>query len=317
MKRIYVGIDVSKDKLDFALKDGASKTFANSEEGIKKALTWLKANTQGSCSKIIVESTSWYHWLVCLLLTDNGYDVRLINPLLTKKYQKSSIRDAKCDKVDAYRLAEIGYLENDLPRFFDSRQELRNRRIQTLISSLEKTKQRLQRTLRDTLKSLETIDMEVDLSAVEKALESVELALKTCQKLIQQEADGLAQKLALIPGISLYQASTLTIAVSGRTFTKREKLVAFFGLDVRVRQSGRWRGNSCLSKRGNPYYRKILFQIGWSLQRHNEIFREYYDRLRTKGKHYYTAIIATARKFLYYFFKLLKEFREERRIARV
>jgi len=307
MKRNYVGIDVSKDKLDFAIKDGSTKQVANSEEGINKALVWLKTEAKHN-PKVVVESTSWYHWLVCLLLTENNYDVRLINPLITKKYQKSSIRDAKNDKIDAYRLAEIGYLESGLAKFFDSRQELKNRRIQTLISNLEKTKQRFQRSLRDTLKSLETIDIEVDLSAVEEALKAIELALKTCKSLIQRNANELAKKLALTPGISLYQASTLTIAVSGKTFTKREKLVAFFGLDVRVRQSGRWQGNSCLSKRGNAYYRKILFQIGWSLQRHNERFREYYDRLRAKGKHYYTAIIATARKFLNYFFKLLTEF---------
>ncbi len=112
----------------------------------------------------------------------------------------------------------------------------------------------------------------------------------------------MAEKLTEIKGISKFQASVLCNAVSDRTFENRDQLIAFFGLDVRKRESGMWRGREKLSKRGNSFYRMILFQLGWSLKSHNDEFRAYYQRLRADDKHYYTCIIATARKFLRFFF---------------
>jgi hypothetical protein len=44
------------------------------------------------------------------------------------------------------------------------------------------------------------------------------------------------------------------------------------------------------------------------LKQNNKIFAECYQRLIDGGKQYYTAIIATARKFLYYVFKLSLDF---------
>ena len=307
MKQYFVGVDVSKNKLDFAIDNTKLfKSFDNDEFGIKTAISWLENNTNNSI-KIVIESTSWYHWLVCLLLSESNYEVCLINPLITKKYQKSSIRDSKNDKIDAYRLAEIAKLESGLPKFFDSRETLRNKRIHTLLKTLENIKQQLTRSLNDAINAFAILGVDVDTKDISEALLSIDIAIKSCKKIIENNSDELAERLTKIRGISRFQASVLSTAVSGRSFDKREKIVAFFGLDVKVRQSGNWHGKSCLSKRGNPYYRKILFHIGWSLKQNNEIFKRYYDKLIDNGKHYYTAILATARKFLYYFFKVYRE----------
>ena len=305
--KYFVGIDVSKAKLDFAIDNSKLfKGFENNEEGIREAIQWLRSNVNGHV-KIIVESTSWYHWLVCLFLSEEGYDIRLINPIITRKYQKSSIRDSKNDKIDAFRLAEIAKLESKLPKFFDSRESLKNKRIHTLLSTLENVKQQFKRSLNDAIEAFANIGVTIDTKELEEALNSIEIAISTCKKMIEDNSDKLAKRIAELRGISTFQASVLSTAVSGRKFEKREQLVAFFGLDVKVRQSGNWQGNSSLSKRGNPYYRKILFHIGWGLKQNNDIFKKYYDKLRAEGKHYYTAIIATARKFLYYFFKIYRE----------
>jgi len=277
--KYFVGIDVSKAKLDFAIDNSKLfKGFENNEEGIREAIQWLRSNVNGHV-KIIVESTSWYHWLVCLFLSEEGYDIRLINPIITRKYQKSSIRDSKNDKIDAFRLAEIAKLESKLPKFFDSRESLKNKRIHTLLSTLENVKQQFKRSLNDAIEAFANIGVTIDTKELEEALSSIEIAISTCKKMIEDNSDKLAKRIAELRGISTFQASVLSTAVSGRKFKKR----------------------------GNPYYRKILFHIGWGLKQNNDIFKKYYDKLRAEGKHYYTAIIATARKFLYYFFKIYKE----------
>ena len=135
----------------------------------------------------------------------------------------------------------------------------------------------------------------------------IQEAMEILKKMISKQASPLAKELAKISGISLFQATTLCLATENRVFETRDQLIAFFGLDVRQRQSGMWRGTQRLSKRGNPYLRKILFQLGWSLCMNNPEYKEYYNhQYKEKDKHYYTAIIATARKFLRYYFAILK-----------
>jgi len=308
IEKTYVGIDVSKAKLDIAIRrEGLRKiaTFINSQEGIEECRKWLSDNNAKEAI-IVVESTGSLHWLVCLLLTDYGYDVRLINPLITKKYQKSSIRDAKNDKIDAIRLAEIGRIEENLPQFFDSRETLKIKRYESLLAKLVHAKQQIKRAYEDAIEATTIIDVSLNLDCILECIELLDTAIDVLKKMITDTADDLAKEISQIKGVSIFQATVLSTAIKGRSFENRDQMIAFFGLDIRVRQSGTWEGKGCLSKRGNPFYRKILFQIGWSLWRHNEEYKAYYDSIHGRGKHYYTCILATARKFLRYFFRVYK-----------
>lgn len=297
---IFIGIDVAKDKFDIAVRNKeaiALEKFANNKEGCQACLEWLQKQ-QISPAPLIVESTGSLHWLICLFFVDAGYDVRLINPLITKKYQKSSIRDAKNDRIDAIRLTDIARIEDDLPVFFDSRETLKVKRYESLLAILERTKQQLQRSYRDAVEALNMIDVSLDLSCMQDCLNVLEETIDTLKTMITETATPFAKQLAQTPGVSLFQATVLTNAIKGRTFATRDKLIAFFGLDVRVRQSGNWHGKGSLSKRGNPFHRKILFQLGWSLWRHNPIYQQYYESMKSRDKHYFTCILAIARKFL-------------------
>lgn len=308
---VSAGIDVSKQTLDAALilANGQvfQSTFPNSESGIQKILEWLTEHKFSTDAPIVVESTGSLHWLVCLLLTEQGYSVRLINPIITRKYQAASIRNTKTDSVDALRLAEIGRLEQNLPCFFDTREQLSTKRYHSLLAKLQQVRQQLNRAYEDALEAGSSIGAELDLSCISVCLDQLAEAIKVLKRMIESSATDLAKKLAEIPGISLFQAAVLCTATEGRIFSNRDQLTAYFGLDVRQRQSGQWQGRQKLSKRGNPFYRHVLFQLGWSLQRNNPTYREYYEKLfKQEGKHYYTAILATARKFLRYFFVQLK-----------
>lgn len=78
----------------------------------------------------------------------------------------------------------------------------------------------------------------------------------------------------------------------------RDQLVAFVDLDVMPRQSGTWRGKGRLSKRGNPYLRKVLYRVAWGLKQNNPVYQAEYERLRAKGTNYVTTLIILSRKFL-------------------
>jgi len=135
-----VGIDVAKAKIDVAIvteDEIVKKQFPNqTEQDMFNLIAWLKNNKVQSSDSIVVESTGSYHWLVCIVLVENNFKVHLINPLITKKYEKSSIRGAKTDTIDSIRLAEIGFLEKDLPIFFDSRESLSGKKYHSLYAKI-------------------------------------------------------------------------------------------------------------------------------------------------------------------------------------
>lgn len=302
-----VGIDIAKSKIDVAIltedSQVLSKQFPNhTQEDMENLVQWLKKNTVSTDIPIVVESTGSYHWLSCIMLSENGFRVHLINPLITKRYERSSIRGSKSDTVDAKRLAEIGIIEKDLPIFFDSRESLSNKKYHSLYAKIQKVKQQLERTYKDAVESAESIGMSLELDSLEICLNQINQTLKTIKKIIEANVSETAKELSTIKGVSKFQASVLCNAIKGRTFDNKDQLIAFFGLDVQVKQSGTWRGKEKLSKRGNSFYRMVLFQLGWSLSKNNDQFKEYYNRLRADGKHYYTCLIATARKFLRFFF---------------
>lgn len=310
-EQTLIGIDIAKEKFDVAVRyqgNMIADKFQNTKEGCLMFLLWLKDHGIDS-AKVIVESTGSMHWLVCLMLMDASYDVRLINPIITKKYQKSSIRDAKNDRIDAERLVEIARIEADenLPVFFDSRETLKKRRYESLLAMLEHTKQQLGQSYKDAVLAMKSIDVDIDLQCMQNCVDILDTAIETLKTLLTDSASPFATEVAKIRGISLFQATILTNATAGRHFETRDQMVAFFGMDVRVRQSGKWQGKGSLSKRGNPFYRKVLFQIGWSLFMNNPVYKEYYDSIRSREKHYYTCVLATARKFLRHYFSLYQQ----------
>lgn len=308
-----VGIDIAKAKVDVAIilnnpdsgsgSEVKTRTFANqTEKDMEFLVNWLKENGVDGKTPIVIESTGSYHWLSCILLSEQGFLVHLINPLLTKRYEKASIRGAKTDRVDAKRLAEIGIIEEDLPLFFDSRQSLSSKKYHSLYAKIKKVYQTLKRTYEDALESGRSIGLSLELGSIEDCLKQMESTLRVLREIIEENTSPISKELSKIKGISSFQASILCNAISGKTFNNKDKLIAFFGLDIRGKQSGMWRGKEKLSKRGNSFYRMILFQLGWSLVMNNEEFKAYYQRLRSQDKHYYTCLIATARKFLRFFY---------------
>jgi transposase len=315
---VSAGIDVSKAKLDIHLlladKEGVRFTVPNTPEGIRKIGAAFQKYGVTESVPVIIESTGDCHLLLCLLLAREGFAVRLINPLITKKYQHSSIRGGKTDKIDARRLAQIGIMEDEkhLPLFAETAASVSRKKLLSLLKKLQETKQQLSRSAgqwQATAKTLAPFGFpQTEIPEMQQALKAIAAAIRSLEALISDRAAAAlpaVTELAKLKGISLTQAAIMLTGLEGKTFANRDQLAAFTGIDVRPRESGKWQGQRKLTKRGNAFLRKTLFQIGWSLKMHNEEYRKYYEKLRARGIHYYGAIIATARKFLRFLFAVL------------
>ncbi len=149
----------------------------------------------------------------------------------------------------------------------------------------------------------ETLGVRIDCKAASKSLEQIERQIESHRTRLCELAPVEAQTLASnVKGLSVEHASALLVALSDKAFANRDQLVAFVGLDIRVRQSGKWQGKQVLSKRGSGYLRKVLFQVAWGLKMHNPMYQAYYEKIRERGKRYKTVMIAVARKFLRFLF---------------
>jgi len=304
---VSVGIDVSKAKVDAGLlttdQTGQTRSFDNSNAGLREMMKWFKKQGVGKATPCVIESTGDLHLLSAITLTNAGFTVNVINPIITKQYQRSSIRDAKTDQIDALRLARIGLMETGLRRFTTNMQALGAKKALSLIATLERTRQQLERSTKQFRDTQKLLGLPINCDAMDIVIKGMTAQIERLYRQVQQLAPDEVKQLAkATPGISERQMAVLATAVAGAHFTNRDQLVAFVGLDIKKRQSGNWQGREKISKRGNAFVRKVLFQIGWSLKQNNTLYRDYFEKLKQKGKHYFTCILAVARKFLRFFF---------------
>ena len=304
---VGIGLDVSKDKLDLAIRLSDQKyvesNFSNNAKGITTLCAFLKRQEAACAAPLIIESTGDYHLQSALMIKQREFNVKVINPITTKRYQKSSIRNAKTDKIDAKRLADIAVLEDNLPDFKGNTGEVRNRKLVSLLSHLEKTRQQMAMSINRFEETAKVIGLKHPLGHLKKALNELNKQIETTKSaLADAMPDEVKQQADRTDGLSREKLAVIHALLAGKYFETCDQLVAFFGLDIAVRKSGKWSGQAKLSKRGNSYARKILYQIAWGLKTHNEIFKPCYAKYRKEKIHYNAILMILARKFLRYYF---------------
>jgi transposase len=115
-----------------------------------------------------------------------------------------------------------------------------------------------------------------------------------------------AKRLMTVPGVNLIAAATFLAAVGDiARFRSSRKLVAYLGLDPRVRQSGEQPARSgSITKRGSVSARWALVEATWSVVNQPGPLRAFYLRIRSRRGHG-KAIVATARKLAVLFWCML------------
>ncbi len=90
-------------------------------------------------------------------------------------------------------------------------------------------------------------------------------------------------------------------------FHRSDQVVAYAGLDLEVKQSGKWKGQTKLSKRGSGRLRRILYMAAVRCIRlKDSAFGAYYHRLVARGMKAREAMIAVMRKMLTVAYHLLR-----------
>lgn len=300
-----LGIDISKASLELCwlVAEGEHRhQIENCARAISELADALVA--AGYTGKIILESTSYYHWLAVVMLSEKGLDVRLINPLLASKHHKGGIRKKKTDPVDAFNLATMALTERRLPaRWRGDAQWVQRRHQVGLIRTVERSLQQLQAALsshREALAMTGLLDDPI-VAAFEEKIGDLKRTQQAVQRRLSRDFAALHEanqaRYASIPGVSAYLSGLMNLLL--RTDVSRAKSwIAFVGLDLSVKQSGTWKGHSKLTKRGMGYLRKKLYQAAWGAKQNDADFHAYYQTLRDEGRPYKEVLLMIARKLL-------------------
>ncbi|MDD4593188.1 MAG: IS110 family transposase [Parabacteroides sp.] len=115
---ISVGVDVAADFSWFSILTPDGREFRkpfkvehDNNDSLKKAVLTIKEAEElySMKSKTFLESTGIYHFPLFCHLKELGFDVFIINPLITNSNKNVGIRKVKNDKCDAKRIAALGY----------------------------------------------------------------------------------------------------------------------------------------------------------------------------------------------------------------
>src|SRR3546814_3721568 len=85
-----------------------------------------------------------------------------------------------------------------------------------------------------------------------------------------------------VEGIGLLTGARLIASFQRGDFRNADAFIAFLGLDLRISQSGRKKGRSCLTKRGDPEVRRLLHNAAMSARR-TERWKGVYEALLARG----------------------------------
>lgn len=305
---ITIGIDVSKETMVGVALNRFSKVkeefnFENNKIDIDK---WISSITS-KYKKITVasEATAEYHRLLALSCLKSGLSYRLLNPIITKQFTKATVRKRKTDKQDALIIAKLaltGAGNMVTQRNFDTTKSY-TRTAAKLVH--------IENTLKLVAKRF--LELVPNDKGSHKSLTNCIKKLKIATKFLRKRGISKTNKsdiklLETIPGVGPIIAPVLVSEIGDiNNFKNVKSLVAFAGIDPKVKQSGvGLKHNTHLTKRGSPYLRQSLFQAASIGRIHDTELKNYYQKKRDEGKRYKEATVAVSRKVLNRVYSVLK-----------
>lgn len=304
----YLGIDVSKDKLDVASLSAQNSwkvsQFSNSPEGIRTLIASLP--TQAHC---VIEATGSYSVLVSYMLTQARVTISVINPRQSHHFAQMQLSITKTDSRDAVILAEYGRVMQPPVYQFSKDSLLALRQKRALLRQYQK--QRVMLTnLQESFSPLPYQDATTQLSLVgmighfENAIAQIKGEIN---QLCKEDFEEQLRRLTSIKGISDTIATALIETTNGfQDFHSAKALAKYIGLAPVTYQSGKASQSRGINRTGDPHLRGMLYMATWSAIRFNKPCQVFYQRLRAAGKPGKVALIAVANKLIRQAFAVVK-----------
>lgn len=375
----YLAIDCGKREFAAGLFGTATEVlakprkFEHSEKGINEMLTYVAQRAPDTSKEDLmvgIESTAHYWINLFLHLSQRGFKIVLLNPLVVDSLKNQNVRGRKSEKEDCNKIAKamylndfapadlgdvqtrnlrnltrfrgdlvahmanlkrkvIGLLDQTFPEYEDffsdtfgrssiellkeagSAEEIAALDVRTLTRIVsEASRNRFGREKAKDLKEMakssfangfahETLSFEIQM--LTQQIDFVEKQIKQVECKIEKLFANIPTQIRTIPGVGPVTAAVIHAEIGdiGRFKVRSgEKLLAFAGMDAKVRESGQYKGKVKMTKRGSPYLRSAIWQASTAALASENIFRTIYDKHKAMGEHHGVALSKVCNKMI-------------------
>lgn len=308
MKRINVGCDVAKSKIDFCVLDGESdiqKSYygqiSNTVEGYISFLSILSIEFPNCLPHIVFESTSNYMVSFQKFLSDNSLPFHLVNARRMKSYSKIVKVQGKTDKTDSYAIAHYCETLRDsaFTKIYSVDREILGK-YSTTLRLIQKIKTQIKNLNHALHNGSQDVNIINSLSSIKRELERQEKELKGHSQVILVDAFPVVVHLNdKFKGLG-YSFLGLLIPKIYDTIENHTtaQTIAFIGFNPVPFESGQMKLRDRLNVFGDSEIKRLLFLAVLRSVRFNDISKQKYNDLLEKGKPKKVALIAVARKLL-------------------
>jgi transposase len=299
--KVYAGIDVSKGRLEVAVRPvGERFDVPNDDAGIDELVGGLR---QRHPALVVLESTGGLERSLVAALAASGLAVAVVNPRQARDFARATGRLAKTDRIDAHVLAHFAEAVRPTPRAAPEEEAyvfgaILARRRQ-IVEMLTAENNRLGTAPRAVRKRIEA-----HVRWLEKELKRTDDDLDEAI----QESPTWRENAALlrsVPGVGPVLCRTLLAELPELGTLTHKQLAALVGVAPLNRDSGTMRGKRAVWG-GRSGVRAALYMAALVATRHNPQLKEFYERLLAAGKAKKVALVACMRKLLIILNAILK-----------
>ncbi len=308
-----IGIDISMDSLGCRIgtiktnqqtEISSYKEFKNISAGIRKL--YKQAQTQkimGVTQYFLMEATGVYYEELAYFLKSKGAHVIVVLPNKAKSFAKTLTIKSKTDPIDARMLTQLG-LEKVLNEWEPPSELMKTlkqltREHLSLKERKANAKNRIHAKIHAFQPGKDTVRrLKQESRFYEKLIKEIEVSIRT---LLKSDSEMWAKIINIqkVKGLGLMTIAKILAETDAFALIQNGKqLASYAGLDVIFNESGKHRGKTKISKKGNRHLRMSVYMPAVSAIRSNRTMKTYYNRILEKGKPKKVGIIAVARKLL-------------------
>jgi transposase len=290
---VYIGLDIAKSTLDLHARDQAY-TFAHDAAGCAALIALLHAG-KTPCH-VVCEATGGWERPIVLALQAAQIAVSIVNPRQVRDFARGTGRRAKTDRIDARVLAEFGAVIRPIatPPPSPAQTELAawvNRREQLQAMLVAEVARQI-----PGLPESIAHDLQRSITYFQKRLSKVVAHLASLLKATPEIA-AKAARLCAFQGVGPGTAASLLGLLPELGQVSDTAIAALAGLAPFNEDSGPRKGQRHIAG-GRVTVRCALYMAAFNAIRCNPVLKPFYERLRSTGKPFKVALIATARKLL-------------------
>jgi transposase len=291
---MFVGIDVSKDRLDVHLRPtGEAFTVTRDGPGLDDLATRLRGLAP---ELVVLEATGGFELAVAAAVAGAGLPLAIVNPAQIRAFARAIGQLAKTDRLDAALIARFAEQVRPAARPLASEQ------VQVLAELVARRRQIVEMIGMEGNRRHQARSPKV-LRGIERTLTALRAALTEIDREIDDQVRGspawraTEDLLTSVPGIGPITARTLIAELPELGRISRRRIAALVGVAPVNRDSGASRGHRAIAG-GRTAVRNTLYMAALTAIRHNPVIKATYGRLRDRGTHAKVALVAAMRKLL-------------------